>query len=66
MIENDYIPQLYIKSGYQFDPASDEIEEAMSQFERAILEEQLLCQQRRKPIPRNISVRQWELIQFLR
>ena len=37
----------------------------MSQFECAILEEQLLCQQWRKPI-RNISVRQWELIQFLR
>ena len=65
MLENEYIPKLYIKSGYEFKPASDEIEEAMIKFERTILEEQKQCQQWRKPI-RNITVAQWDLIQFLR
>ena len=65
ILEDEYIPKLYIKSGYQFDPATDEIEDSLITFERALLKEQKLCQQRRKPI-RNISVGQWELTQFLR
>ena len=63
--EDEYIPKLYIKSGFKFDPATDEIENALIKFERAILEEQKQCQRRRKLV-RNITVGQWDLIQFLR
>ena len=34
--DDNYIKQLYIKSDYVFDPASDEIEEAVSNFTNAI------------------------------
>ena len=34
--EESYIPSLYVKSDYEFDPATAEIEKALAGFERAI------------------------------
>lgn len=56
---------MYVKSGYEFDEAPDDIEDAMNKFERDVLTEQKFCQRKRKQIL-NISVLQWELIQSLR
>jgi len=50
VLRDKYIPKLYIKSGFKFNPATDEIENALIEFERAILEEQKQCQRRRKPV----------------
>ena len=47
--DDDYIKQLYIKSDYVFDPASDEIEEAVSNFSNAIKTEQLRRSHHKKP-----------------
>jgi hypothetical protein len=62
---SEYIPSLYIKSNYEFDPASDEIEEAVSNFVSAIKKEQLALSRRRK-ISRNISYRMWKLICYFK
>ena len=61
----NYIKGLYIKSEYKFKPASDEIEEAIDNFEKALKAEQLEINRRRKP-SRNVTFGQWELIQFFR
>eukprot|EP00956_Cyclotella_meneghiniana_P015107 scaffold22917_cov55-Cyclotella_meneghiniana.AAC.3 len=63
--DDDYIKQLYIKSDYVFDPASDEIEEAVSSFTNAIKTEQLRRSHRKKPT-RNLTRRQWELVKFFK
>eukprot|EP00956_Cyclotella_meneghiniana_P029384 scaffold70892_cov59-Cyclotella_meneghiniana.AAC.1 len=63
---DDYSKQLYInKSDYVFDPASNEIEEAVSNFSNAIKTEQLRRSHRKKPI-RNLTRRQWELVKFFK
>ena len=62
---SEYIKSLYIKSDYKFDHASDEIEEAIKEFERELRNEQLSINRRRKPL-RNITNRQWKLILFFK
>ena len=44
VLEAKYMPKLYTKSGFKFNPATDEIENALIKFECAILEEQKQCQ----------------------
>lgn len=60
-----YIQKLYIKSDYEFEPASDEIEQAVSNFCNAVKAEQLQRSRRIKPT-RNLTLRQWKLIQFFK
>jgi hypothetical protein len=59
----DYIKSLYVKSEYK--PASDELEEAMYNFKKQLKYEQLARNRRRKP-SRNVTFREWTLIQFYR
>jgi len=61
VLKDEYISKIYLKSGFKFDPATDEIKNAWIEFERANLEEQKQSQRRRKPV-RNITVGQWDLI----
>lgn len=61
----DYIPSLYIKSNFRFEPASDEIEEAVLDFRDAITSEQLLRSRKKKPSC-NLTHRQLELVRFFK
>ena len=63
--DDGYIPSLYIKSDFSFDPADDRIEEALKNFCQAVQHKQRDRQRRRKP-RRNITVGEWDLITFLR
>ena len=63
--EQDYIPSLYIKSDYEFPPASPNIEKALLALQQAIQAKQLRHQQRQKQ-RRNITVGKWTLMQWLR
>ena len=62
--ERKHIKKLYIASEYKFSKASPEIEEVLLNFQNAVQSEQLQTHQRRKP-RRNITMRKWNLIQFL-
>ena len=60
-----YIPQLYIKSEYEFPHAPDEIEEAMDNFEADFRSAQLRQSHRRRSKP-NLTYAQNQLLRFLR
>ena len=62
--DGDYIPSLYIKSDYKFVPASDNLEQAIDSFERALTVEQRRRQQR--TILPNLTPSQGALVSFLR
>ena len=47
----DYIPSLYLNSGFKFDPASDRLEKVITQFASKIKSTLKLLQQRRKGLP---------------
>ena len=59
----EYIPQLYIKSDYPFKKASKPIERALENFEKAIKREQLQLSRQRKPI-RNLPFSKYQLIKY--
>lgn len=64
--DDDYNPKLYIKSGYVFENASEEIEDALSNFSNAIKREQLsLLSRKRKPVC-NLTKSQLRLMKFLK
>ena len=65
-LENDgsYIPSLYIKSDYKFDPASEEIEAALSNFEQSWRAEQAISERKTKIVP-NLTPRQWSIVTLL-
>ncbi len=61
----DYIPGLYIKSDYPFPSASDDIEEAIDNFQAAFEAAQKQNSKRHKFKP-NLTHAQWTLMRFLR
>ena len=63
--DRGYIPSLYIKSDFKFDPASQAIEEAMHAFKDTIQSEQLGQNPRFKP-SRNLPFSKWKLINTLK
>ena len=63
--EGAYNSALYIKSDYVFDPASDEVEQAVSSFRDAIQSEQLRRSRIKKP-SRNLTPRQWNLVKLFK
>jgi hypothetical protein len=63
--DSGYIPSLYIKSGYEFDDATDDIEEALAGFKQAVQAKQLQYSRQRKQ-RRNITAGRWNLLQYLR
>ena len=63
--DGNYIKSLYIKSDYEFDRASDTIEDAIREFEREIKSEQLSINRRRKP-SRNLSYGKWKLLLYFK
>ena len=62
---NSYIPKLYVKSDYSFDPASEEIEDALKQFREALRSEQLQRSKIKKPRP-NLPLRALKLIGYFK
>ena len=64
--DTNYIPQLYIKSDYRFQPASTELESALTKFKKAVLNTQQQLRNRRFKPHRNITHSNWNLIQQLR
>jgi hypothetical protein len=61
--ENNYIPELYIKSDWEPDPCNhDEIEECITLFESTLRKEQARYN---KPSLSNLLPNQWELIKYL-
>ena len=63
--DDEYDPKMYIKSGYQFDKATPEIEQALANFESAFIAKQLATNQRRRSTP-NITSSQHELMLSLK
>jgi hypothetical protein len=63
--DSDYIPSLYIRSSYQFDAASPDIERALSRFERSLKLNQELFAKKRKSI-RNLSYGQYKLMRYFK
>jgi len=64
--ENSYIPSLYIKSEYKFDPAPVLIENALVSFEKAVQQKQQQLQHRRSKPTMNLTHGSWNLIQHFR
>jgi hypothetical protein len=64
--DGNYIPKLYIKSDYRFDPASPDLEKALTSFKKAVLSTQQQLRNRRKRPRRNLSHGNWNLLHFLR
>ena len=63
----DYIPAIYIKSKYVFDPASEEIEDAMSKFKADVKKKIVELQRRRIKNPKcNLTPACMSLMQFLK
>lgn len=66
-MDGDWIPSLYVKSGYKFEPAPEEFEDGLINFKRAIISKQQEVARRRcNRIHRNIKYSKWNLIQFYR
>lgn len=63
--DGDYIKSLYIKSDYKFDEASEDIEQALNNFEEAVLNDKQQTKQRRK-VYSNLTPYHWDLIESLR
>jgi len=61
----EYIKELYIKSDYKFEPASDEIEQALNKFEAAV-EHEKKSKKKRNRILTNLTHQQWAMVDTLR
>jgi hypothetical protein len=64
-ISTGYIPKLYVKSDFNFEEASDEIEDAIKDFRDAITSEQLQRSRMKKPQP-NLTFHQLKLISYFK
>ena len=66
-LDRPYNPRMYFKSEYEFKPCEDmpELEQALTNFERAFNSEQLAANQRQKPLP-NLTANQHQVMQLLR
>ena len=64
--QGDYIQSLYIKSDWKFEPASDDIEEALTKFKQTITNKQEEnIKRRRYKLRHNLTPGKWDLIQEL-
>ena len=61
--DNNYIPELYIKSGWPFDEVDDEIEDALSKFRAEVEKRQRRYRRRRST---NLTPLQWHLMRELK
>ena len=63
--DDNYIPKLYIKSDYEFDLASEDIEAALTAFQSAVERHQSVLNDKSKIVP-NLTPRQFSLMKNFR